>query len=332
MALLPPHEQPPELPGPPPATVLRGVFYNSAAAACSIHECGKSVFEVLKNSAFYQLAYSEANNVDSTADFVVVNYHHAVCRWFDGATASRYRGQTFCVVTEVSWDHSNILWRSAPHFHHHLVLDPTIQETATVHAFPRPLTPPINTSTSAVDVTCPVIGSFGFATAGKQWAEIVKAVQRDYDVALVRFNIPHATYVPDNVSAVAHIRRECEAARIKPGVRVEITSLFMSATELGQWCSENTLNCFFYRRENILRAGLAAVTDQAVASGRPLLVTRDKTFRHVLSLLKPYPEIGIKEAIETTAPLVKQLQCAWAPQAFLRKFEQLVRGIKLSSH
>ena len=81
------------------------------------------------------------------------------------------------------------------------------------------------------------------------------------------------------------------------------------------------MNCFFYDR-NI--PGLAATTDQAIVSERPLSVSKNDTFRHILAYMPPYPEIGLKESIKKSITWVQQMKRDWSPSAFAFKFEEML--------
>jgi hypothetical protein len=69
---------------------------------------------------------------------------------------------------------------------------------------------------------------------------------------------------------------------------------------------------------------LAAVTDQAIMAGKPILVTSDNTFRHLHKYLEYYPNINIKTAIEKNADGVEQMRKDWSEANFLQKFETLL--------
>ena len=306
---------------------MKGVFYNSTPAACSIYETGKMCYNALKTSTKYALEYTEATTFDCKApvDFAIFNHHVTTCNWMCKETFNGYKGKLFCIVTEVTFAAGNPIGLSPNYFHHYIVLDPTIPETAKIHAFPRPLQS-FAVATEFKDPGYPVIGSFGFPHGGKDWHLIVEAVQKEYDTALIKFHIPVATYLtlPLSLSLIEEIKAKCKAVLRKPGVKLEITSTYMNDVELVRWCGQNTINCFFYCREHVSRAGLSATVDQALASKRPLLTTQDRTFRHVLTKLKPYPKTSIAEAIATTKPIVEDICRAWSTPNFVAKFESLL--------
>jgi hypothetical protein len=95
----------------------------------------------------------------------------------------------------------------------------------------------------------------------------------------------------------------------------------MSKEKLIYWCSENSLNCFLYDRN---MPGLAATTDQAITSERPLSVSNNSTFRHVTSYLQPYPKLSLKGSIESSTPFVKKMKENWSAKSFQFLFEKML--------
>src|SRR5574344_2548621 len=65
-----------------------------------------------------------------------------------------------------------------------------------------------------------------------------------------------------------------------------------------------------------------------VASGEPLLTNNNPTFRHITKYIKPYPEMSIKEAIEKTPIIIKQIQRDWSQENFTKIFEDIIKEIK----
>lgn len=295
---------------------MKGIFYNSQSAICSIYESGKMVYEALSKSDRYQLDYTEDNNFRNDYDFFVVNQHVTVNNWITPSMAQSFKGIKFCVVTEVNHN-GNPIGNIPGYFDYYIVLDPTIIDTDNVFGFPRPIEQ--SEISEYVDRGFPIVGSFGFATSGKDWHKIVEYVQQEFDDALIRINIPHATYVQNNEDQINIIRERCKQVISKPGIKLELTSDYMDKEALIRWCSENTLNCFMYNRSDSQPTGLAAVTDQAISSRRPLLTTRDKTFRHILQYIKPFPEIGFREAIANNDS-IEQMYNDWSQTNFHNKF------------
>lgn len=303
---------------------MRGIFYNSRMSLCSIWESGKMCYDALKKSTQFTLDYSEGTTLDSSYDFVIVNYHHHVNHWINESILQAFHKPTFCVVTEVSFS-ENPIQCVPPYFSHYLVLDSTVKETDRVHPFGRPLEDFTVTPTEH-DPECPSVFSFGFATSGKEWHKIIELVQQEYDRASIHFNIPQGTYIPNSMQKnhMDAIKEECARVLTKPGIELTITHDNLSKEELIQLCSTKTINCFYYNRQHLFTSGLAAVTDQAIASGRPLFVTSDCTFRHIHQHLPFYPNLTIKEAIESTKDGVLAMKELWSSANFLAKFETIL--------
>ncbi len=304
---------------------MRGVFYNSKKSACSIWETGKMCYDALSASTKFTLDYSEETVLDMNYDFAIFNEHFAVNNWMTKEIIECYKKPTFCIVTEVSFSEDPI--KSSPKiFDHYIVLDPTVQETQHIHAFGRPLEDYEIDENSIIDDRVPNIFSFGFATNGKEWHKIVEIVQNEFDYANIHFNIPFATHIPENdqTNAFLQINDSCNQIITKKGIQLKITHTNLSKDELIELCAKQTINCFYYNREHLFSCGLSAVTDQAISSGRPMLITRDRTFRHIHKYIDYYPNISLKEAIQKTREGVLQMKKDWSKTNFLLKFETLL--------
>lgn len=303
---------------------MKGIFYNSQKAMCSIYSSGLMCYNVLKNSTKYQLDYTEEHVIKHNYDFMVMNFHHNVCTWVRNLSIGSFIGKKFCIVTEVNLvDENDIAPYTDKIFDHYIILDPTIKETSTIHAFPRPLLeckiPKYNPN------SIPIIGSFGLPTDGKQWDKIFELVANEFDEAVIRINIPDPAHIHQQVKNIVkgEIEKGKKFIQNKKGIKYEITEIYFETQEkVIAWCSQNTINVFLYDRHHT--CGLAAVTDQAIIAERPLLVSSHKTFRHIHSYMKHYPEISIKEAIETTLDGVLQIKNDWSSINFIQKFELLL--------
>ncbi len=306
--------------------MLHGIFYNSKASLCSIWESGKMVFDCLSKSNLYILDYSEEFNLDYSYDFIIINHHFTVNNWITEDMIQKFKKPNFCVVTEVGLEGSPI--KSSPsYFDHYIVLDPTIKEINRIHPFGRPLEQ-FNENiiqNNPQDIRIKV-GTFGFATYGKDFHKIVECVNNEFDEADVIFNIPKATYVSqemhNNVMNDFYIK--CRNMNLKPGIKLIVTHNILSKKEIIEFCKKNTINCFLYKRSHLFSSGLAAVTDQAILSEKPLLVSDDITFRHIHKYIDYYPKIGLKEAIEKTKTGVLQMKNDWSSEKFLEKFEKIL--------
>jgi FkbM family methyltransferase len=302
---------------------LRGLFLNTARARCSIHESGRMAYESLLHSDRYLLDYTEVDidsrHVPRAYDFYVFNYHELTSMaWLDTRCVRELPGIKMTLVLEVA-PNDPFAHVSPDHFDAYLVLDPTVARVnSKVYPFPRPLEPsPVLEPIPRY--AHPVLGTFGLPTSGKGFDKIVAAANREFDRATIRMNIPVGDYVSEAEKCEVEATIKALPALAKPGIEVLITREFMNKAALIRWCSQNTLNVFLYDRSTV---GLAATTDQAISSGRPLAVSANDTFRHIHSFLTPYPFRTLKQSIDCSKPEVATMQQAWSRAAFARTFEE----------
>jgi hypothetical protein len=310
---------------------LKGLFINNKKAQDSIYESGRMVFDCLKLSDKYILEYTEISieerNIALGYDFYFFNYHPSTMYWLDTSKLKKTLPVAFTMVLEVLPNDPFVLCPEN-HFHGYCVLDPTLKaKNKKVFSFPRPLEHEV-TSYQHEEKEIPVIGSFGFATKGKGFHHVVDAVNKEFDKAIVRINIPYGDFVPNSQEYATYLATLCKQMA-KEGIEVDVTHQYMSKEELIKWCSENSLNCFLYDRN---LPGLAATTDQAIVSGRPLAVSKNETFRHILDYIEPYPGRSLKESMACSVEEVIKMQHDWSPKAFAHKFEVMLESFSFLSN
>ncbi len=311
-----------------------GIFINQEKSQCSIYESGCMMYQALKYSDAFELKFFELTRENISqipiADFYVFNYHHATMAWMNTQSIRTLPGVKFTFVLEML-PGDPFVYCNSEDFDAYLVLDPSMRHAnKKVYSFTRPLekvkfVPPYQ------EKEIPVIGTFGFGTPGKGFELVVDAVNREFERAIIRLNIPFATYADNHTFSLQKMNYTQYLVNLaksvaKPGIEVQFSNLFMSKEELIIWCSQNTLNCFLYCRN---QPGLAATTDQCITSGRPLIVSKNDTFRHIHEYIKPYPEISLKEAIATSQNAIRQMQLDWTPELFAQKFEKVLEDFSL---
>lgn len=308
---------------------MKALFINSSNKHCSIHESGKMIFDCLKLSKAYAFDYIEIDReqpfIPTGYDLYLFNYHEGTMSWLKFKFLKKVFGYVMTIVLEIAPDDPFPFNVKQGDFNVFCVIDPTIKSNnKDIFSFPRPLerTQSINRQENQI----PIIGSFGFPSHGKGFDKVVEAVSKEFDTAIVRINMPKGDFMPPyEYNEMMNYWKNLCNQKAKNGIKVEITSDFMDKNELIKWCSENTLNCFLYDRNC---PGLSATTDQALASGAPLALSSNPTFRHILEYLKPYPESSLKDSIEKSADIVKKIQNDWSQEAFAKRFDDMIEIIK----
>lgn len=310
---------------------MRGLFINTQKAVCSIHESGLMVYNCIKESQNYTLDYLELSpaslGIPADYNFYLFNYHFSTTGWLDTKSVKKLPGLKGTIILEVL-PNDPFVYCSPFDFDFYCVLDPSMTfKHKKVFVFPRPLDE-YNGPLSVQENTFPVIGTFGFATKGKGFEHVVGAVNKEFERAIIRINIPHGTYTDPSHHYALKLAEQCRSLS-KSGVEVQVTHKFMSKEDLIYWCSENTLNCFLYDRD---MPGLAATTDQAITSERPLAISNNPTFRHIMKYLEPYPKQSLKDSIRNSAELVKKMKADWSAGSFLSRFEKMLKSFKSNAN
>lgn len=282
------------------------------------------VYNCLLSSKKYTLDYIEisqsSREIPLGYNFYFFNYHPVTMGWLDTKKLKIFLGCAGTIILEVAPGDPFVLCPEKD-FSFYCVLDPTLKsKRKNVYPFPRPLEK-IQFDLPRVKNEIPVIGTFGFATKGKGFQHVVEAVNKEFDKAIVKINIPYGDFVPDSRDYASFLANICKQ-KAKPGIDLIITNDFMNKEQLIKWCASNSLNCFLYDRN---MPGLSATTDQAIVSEKPLAVSDNETFRHITSYIKPYPVWSLQESINKSGPYVKQMKEDWSAENFARKFEYLLK-------
>jgi SAM-dependent methyltransferase len=319
-----------------PASKPKGLFINPKKANCSIYESGCMMHKSLLLSDKYDLDYIEIDahhrDMSNQYDFYAFNYHPLTMGWLRTKTVRLLPGPKITFVLEMLPNNPFVMCPKKD-FDAYCVLDPTMSVTdRRVYAFTRPLEIAKRLSPYH-EAEIPIIGSFGFATPGKGFEHVIAAVNKEFDRAIVRINMPSGTYADDafwklHKKNYADYLSELCLNKAKEGIQVVITRDYMTKDELIEWCGQNTLNCFLYNR-NI--PGLSATTDQAISSGRPLAVSSNETFRHIHQYIRPYPFQSLKESIASSQLQVLKMQRDWAPAIFASRFETVLADMGVFS-
>jgi len=171
----------------------------------------------------------------------------------------------------------------------------------------------------------PTIGSFGFGTPGKGFDRLVEQVQKEFDVANIRINLPFNDVVDKDGKAFAlPTAKACRENLYKPGITLTITHEFFTEPQLLDFLAGNSLNAFLYNPA--MNLGISGPGLHALAVHRPMAITRCGMFRH---LLKASPSIciedsSLKEIIANGLTPLEPFYEAWSEEAFIADYERIL--------
>jgi SAM-dependent methyltransferase len=293
-----------------PSGIPKVLYVNHPDRSCGVHQFGKSIGATIASSRRFAITYleclgpSELNDaiVREAPSCIIYNYHPSTLAWAKW-NAFAVRVPQIAVIHEV---HQNVADEAGRDdlFDYYIAADPTLLLKNPLVFKTGRLVPPCGASREWPAPRIPTIGSFGFGTPGKGFDRIVRQVQQEFDEAIIRFNIPSATFGDADGSAAKNIAADCRALISKPGIELEVTHEFLDDDALLDFLAQNTLNAFMY--EQAEARGISSVVDYALAVDRPLAVSDSGMFRHVHAAAPStiVPKASFKEIIARgTAPL-----------------------------
>lgn len=313
------------------------LFVNTRKAVCSIYSSGLMFYESILQSKSCNITYVECSELEidllhrgilkkknenwtlPSYDFYVFNYHDVTMRAHEQIYSENFvnlPGKKFTIVLEIETNDPMVRVHHDS-FDGYISLDPSLQvNNNKIFKFPRPLKQ--ITLPKYEEKEIPVIGSFGFATMDKGFHYIPIMAGKEFEKSIVRINIPENTFV-DN-GRYEQIVNTCNYNK-PDNVELQFTRHLFTEDELIKWCAENTINVFMYERDMV---GLAAATDQAIISGRPLVVSSNRTFRHIHQYIKPYPQMNLKQSLENSIEGVNRMKEDWSFSRCSEEFDNII--------
>lgn len=287
-------------------TGMRILFVSRKATQCGVADYGKRLFSILKDhfdiinaeittSEDFNKAYS-----DTKPDVVLYNYYCTTLPFITDALLSDKRDSKHVVI------------------YHESGVNFTPDKK--IDTLPRPI---YNVQLPPFWVNeVPVIGSFGFGFANKNFVGIAEAVKKEYDEAIIRLNIPFAEFGDSNgdqaKSEAAKIRDAVKGTKIK----VEINHEFLSPEALIYSLSRNDINLFLYTQMH--GRGYSSSIDYALAAGRPIGISNSYMFRHLPSYLH-LENSSIKELISKGFP--QEVMDANSHEKLIETYKQLLNDL-----
>ncbi len=308
------------------------IFVSNKRAQCGVYEFGRSVAEALRASRRYEFVYAECSSAEEYHHVVhaqkpvaiIYNYYPSTLNWLNKRHLRRHHGPHIGIIHEVTQEVADKADTSV--FDFHIAPDPTLllrnaRVFKTGRLVPRYVgrrfeEPPVCT-----------IGSFGFATPGKGFEELVIRVQNEFDEALIKLRIPFATFADEHGESAQATAARCLDLVRKPNVGLDIRHDFMTTEEVLEFLAGNSLNAFLY--DSLPGRGISSVIDFALSVGRPLALTRCMMFRHVINA-KPsitVEDAPLREILKHGAAPIARFAKEWTADNLVWDYERIVTTI-----
>ncbi len=307
---------------------MKIIFVNHKKSQCGVYEFGRNIGRALDESS-YRFIYVECDSIlelkavvkTEDPDLIIYNYHPATMNWLTPNATKRIKCPQIGIIHEVTQRVADLADNQL--FDLHIAHDPTLLLKNPLVFKAGRLIPNYQNNFEIPDV--PTIGSFGFA-GKKGQKRIVEMVEHEFDNAVIRLNIPFATFGDRDGEMAKAIAAECRGAVTKVGIRLEITHDFLEEAQLLDFLARNTINLFLYEHMEEQR-GISGTPDLALAVRRPIGITRQSMFRHIVDT-KPsicVEDSSIKKIIENGIEPLKPYFDEWSKQIICWDYERIAK-------
>jgi SAM-dependent methyltransferase len=262
---------------------------------CGVYQYGRSIADALVNSKAISFLYTECSESDEYYSIVekfnpsaiIYNYHPSTLPWLTKKVLRKIKVPHIDIIHEVTQEVADAADDSF--FDYHIAPDPTLlNKNPLVFKTGRLV---LGYKNQYELPKIPIIGSFGFGTAGKGFQKLISRIQDEFDQAIIRLHIPFAAFGDSDGRSAHSIAAQCKELIVKPGIELQLSHEFLSQNQLLDFLAQNSLNAFFY--DEIKGRGISSVIDFALAVQRPIAITNSSMFRHIISTS---PTICVEES------------------------------------
>jgi hypothetical protein len=304
------------------------LLLNNTIKNCGIQQWGIRLGDILPQSTKYRIVYRELHTEfeyfsfiqELSPDIIIYNYHIDTMKWLKHG--GLYNGSKHIAIIHEGFSHlaDPIGFDLYIYVPENVVISDEWRNR--VFTISRPLLTykgdyPVN------DI--PTIGSFGFGFKHKQFPLIVKTVNQQFDIARIRFNIPHQFNAdPYGLLAKEEIRL-CRKMVTKPGIQLEITEEFKTEEDNLTFLAGNDINAFFYDSSKLDSS--SGATDFALSVDRPIAITFSPMFKHIIGKIGTAVCIekhSFQELINQGTSVLQPLKDEWSNTKLMTEIEDIL--------
>lgn len=302
---------------------MKILFINHTQEKCGVYQYGKRLSDILVLDSRYDLFYSEIDSLQEfiyvydnlNPDIIVYNWHPSTLCWLNNQTTLNLKNKKQLFIYHESTIPNHL------HYDGLIMTDLTENINEKKFSIPRPL---FEKKINSINNQIPKIGSFGFGFQNKGFERICLEVQNNFDLASIHLHITNA-FFGDKDSLIANrVIKNCKNLINKEGIKLEITTNFMTNDEILNFLNGNTVNMFLY--DNLGGRGLSSTIDYAISVDTPLIVNNSHMFRH-LTIDKPNISIdndNILNILNEGLNPVEHFRKKWSNDNLRNKFIKII--------
>jgi len=259
-------------------------FLNTKKPNCGVYQYGKRLVSNLNTIQYYELeTYDDLLNLLPTIKERILIFNYIKT----GSPTGPFAWLTDDILNELRRSGKIVaqIYHAFDtlHFDYFLHQNPIVQDVDNIISLPRPL-PKVSRdliTDRAVNVDCPIFGSFGLSNDEKNFPMLIRLVNDQFDAAKVRIHITNGYYGDVSGKKCDSIIQECLDIEVKPSINIEIEKSFLTTDDVVYFLSENDLNVFLYYHSGF--GGVSSVVDYAIAAEKPVALGNSDMFSHIFS-------------------------------------------------
>jgi SAM-dependent methyltransferase len=301
-------------------------FITNPAVQCGASQLGMDIVNALREHSRHAITaypigcpadFDAAFDSVAGSDLALYNYHPGTIGFLKREDIRRTGKPAVGLLHE--FDYLNVHAVLADIFRYRIAPDPSLAgRVPGLWSVPRVI-PPVRVEEPKNELF--TIGTFGFATPGKNYDEIIAFAARHFDRARVRLHLPNSFYCDADGSLA---RQVCERCRAMTDGRIELqfSGDYLAADDLIAFLAGNDFNLFLYDTQR--GRGISSVTDFAVAAERPLALSDSGMFRHIRAFA---PELflsvsSVEHILDNGAQACRRLKALWTPERAARAYDE----------
>ena len=303
------------------------LFVSHKPSMCGIYQFGLRTATALKESKIYQFIYIESGSKEEYLNAIaehhpvakIVNCHTATVPWI---YSEKSVWPTIGIMHECPQSMVDAQ-RATNSFDYFIAPDPTLTVNNPIIFKTGRLV--MKYTNQYPEPAVPTIGSFGFSMGGKNFERIISLVQDSFDHAVIRLNLPPATYGDPDGSISRNVADRCSKLITKPNISVEIGYSYLDEQQVLDFLAQNSINAFLYN--NMPQRGISSVIDYALSVNRPIAITKSSMFRHILMPSIEIEHSTLAEILERGSATLQQFKESWTPENLVHEYEDIITEI-----
>jgi hypothetical protein len=306
---------------------LKVLILNHQHVACGVYQFAKRIYTIASRSTKIEYLHISVSNRQQyimalerfAPDFIIYNWHWDRMPWLLESDITQNKKTKHYFIY-----HDGSVFKQYDKYLFFGDFDPDKKDCAPNKSFllPRPL---IDYNGMYCKNEIPTIGSFGFGFNIKNFHLIVKLVNDTFDSAVVNLHMTRAYFGDLPGNKLLDIVNLCKNNNTNPNIKLNISTNFLSDEELLVFLASNDINIFYYQHD-MKNPGISSAIDYALSVKRPIAITNNIMFRHMMSDGIILEKNSIQDIINNnTIPLHKYYDL-WSTDNFSRQLDNLFLG------